>query len=43
MPKIIFFYIKESLAGMDKMDTAYLVGNVARNLIKIKKIIKNQF
>ena len=44
MPKNhAFFYIQESLAGMDKIDTAYLVGNVSRNLIKVTKIIKNQF
>ena len=34
--KSFFFYIQESLAGMGKIDTAYLVGNVARNLIKVK-------
>ena len=30
------FYIQESVAGKDKIDTAYLVGNVAKNLIKVK-------
>ena len=38
-----FLYIQESLGGMDKIDTAYLVGNIARNPIKVTKILKNQF
>ena len=41
--KSYFFYIQESLGGMDKIDTTYLVGYVSRNLIKVKKNLKNQF
>ena len=40
MPQKYIFYIQESLAGMDKIDTAYLVVNVWRNLIKVKKNYK---
>ena len=39
----MFFYIQESLAGMDKIDTAYPVGNIARNQINVKINFKNQF
>ena len=36
----MFFYIQESLACMDKIDTTYLVGNFASNLIKLNKNYK---
>ena len=34
--KSCFFYIQESLGGMDKIDTMHLVRNFARNLINVK-------
>ena len=34
--KSCFFYIQESLGGMDKIDTIHLVRNFARNLINVK-------
>ena len=34
--KSCFLYIQQSLRDMDKIDTTYLVGKCARNLIKVK-------